>query len=133
MTGGDGGDTLSGGAGNDTMTGGDGYDTFVFTDADIAGGVYSDVITDAYVTRDTMDLSGIDADVNTNGDQAFHIPLDLSSPLLVADHFSGAAGELILIVNDDGTWTLMGDVNGDAAADFAITVSHRWTADQIIL
>ena len=74
--GGAGNDTIAAGAGIDYVTGGAGADTFV---ADINGATYVakrgsvslDVITDFESGLDKIDLRGIDANANKDGDQAF--------------------------------------------------------------
>lgn len=76
LFGGAGNDTIAGGAGTDYMTGGAGADTFI---GDVNGATYQskkgeltlDVITDFKSGTDFIDLSGIDAKVATDGDQAF--------------------------------------------------------------
>ena len=69
-------DVMSGGDGVDFFTGGAGNDTFI---ADIngativakRGAISLDVITDFQKGLDKIDLSGIDANMTLNGDQAF--------------------------------------------------------------
>jgi Ca2+-binding RTX toxin-like protein len=67
-------DRIIGGAGADTLTGGLGSDTFVYTSvSDSPYGAYgsgADWITD-YYPEDRFDLSGIDANANIAGNQAF--------------------------------------------------------------
>jgi Ca2+-binding RTX toxin-like protein len=67
INGGAGNDTLNGGAGADTMNGGSGTDKFVFTSASDADG---DSIVN-FTSGETIDLSAIDWDTVTGGDQAF--------------------------------------------------------------
>ena len=68
LLGGDGSDRLAGGTGNDVLAGGAGRDAFVFTS--VADG--NDRIQDfRRAEGDKIDLSGIDADPLTAGDQAF--------------------------------------------------------------
>jgi serralysin len=62
---------------------------------------------------DRIDLSAIDADANTAGDQAFSF---VGSAV-----FSGVAGELRAVTSLTNS-TVFGDVNGDKVADFAIQV-----------
>lgn len=61
--------------------------------------------------NDTIDLSAIDADVNTAGDQAFH----------TVSAFSGHAGELVVKTGGPYDRILM-DTDGDGAADISIRV-----------
>ncbi len=72
---GDGGDNwFQGGNGKDTFTGGGGADLYDYnlTAASKVGSAGRDVITDFRHLTDKIDLSGIDADTTTAGDQAFH-------------------------------------------------------------
>ncbi len=97
IDGGDGNDTITGGAGADILTGGAGDDVFVYTR------VGRDTITDLS-DSDSIDLSGIDADINTTGDQRF----------AVVGHFSGHAGELVVhYVSATGTTRFAMDTDGD--------------------
>jgi serralysin len=110
--GGDGDDNLVGGVGQDTLTGGLGKDTFSFSTLGESQVGAADLITDLDNLLDKIDLKGVDANVNADGDQKF---------ALVAA-FTGAAGQLV--VSFDGTNTLVqGDTNGDGLADFAITAA----------
>lgn len=72
LLGGDGNDSLTGGAGADTLTGGAGNDQFVYT-ATVGESVTGtrDVITDFVRGQDVINLSGLDANTATAGDQAF--------------------------------------------------------------
>ncbi|MBK6659302.1 MAG: peptidylprolyl isomerase [Proteobacteria bacterium] len=85
LIGGDGADTLSGGGGRDILRGGEGIDLLTggasndrfdfdaLTDlgTDVAA---TDTVTD-FTTGDLLDLSGIDADTTTIGDEAFSTTL----------------------------------------------------------
>jgi Ca2+-binding RTX toxin-like protein len=107
-------DTLIGGAGGDTLTGGAAKDTFTYLatgDSDFEGGF--DLITDL-ARKDAVDLSAIDADTATDGDQAFRF----------VNHFRGHAGELLRSYDaeTDVTHFFM-DVDGDREADMRIDVS----------
>ena len=67
-------DTLLGGAGQDSLTGGGGGDHFVFTSLSDSTNAAPDTITDFLPgDHDQIDLSAIDADTTTPGDQAFHM------------------------------------------------------------
>lgn len=123
VTGGAGDDTLSGGAGRDILFGGLGADTFVFADGDFASATRkgADLIRDfSHAQGDHIDLSAVDADTTTDGDQAF-------SFVGTAD-FSQTAGELRYQVIK-GTAFVAGDTNGDGTADFAIRLGHVLTLD----
>jgi Ca2+-binding RTX toxin-like protein len=113
--GGDGSDRFVSFSGVQMLTGDAGADTFVwqstsYSTVDKAG---RDVITDfSTVDGDHIDLSSIDADATIAGNDAFH---------WAGRHFGGHAGELICS-GTGGKYYVQGDVNGDGAADFAITV-----------
>ena len=72
LIGGAGNDSLTGGAGADTLTGGAGSDVFIYT-ATIGESLTAtrDVITDFVRGQDRINLSGLDANTATAGDQAF--------------------------------------------------------------
>ena len=116
MDGGAGGDTLVGGNGSDQLTGGSGADRFVFTaTADSPAGAGADHILDFSSSQgDKIDLSAIDANTATAGDQSF--------TFIGNQAFHGIAGELHYVSNGSGI-TVEGDVNGDGIADFAINVN----------
>ena len=116
LNGGAGDDHLSGGSGKDMLTGGLGADHFVFDDGDLAGlgSKTADRIVDfRHAQGDVIDLSGIDADTGTVGDQAFSF--------IGTSAFSKTAGELHLTVGHS-SMLLTGDTNGDGMADFAIRI-----------
>ena len=112
LIGGAGADILTGGAGQDSLLGGDGADHFIFAlTTDSAAGA-ADVIGDFATGLDVIDLSGIDADTVTDGDQAF-VFIDAAA-------FGLVAGQLRLVDNGAGMAELSGDVDGDGIADFAV-------------
>lgn len=125
LSGGDGNDSLFGGAGSDRLVGGKGADT-------LYGGAGSDVfaftaVSDSTVnasgrdtifdfgTGDRIDLSRLDANSGTTGDQAFSF--------VGNNAFSNTAGELRVEVSGSKT-TIYGDVDGDGQADFAIDLDN---------
>lgn len=110
LDGGDGDDRLIGNGGADTLTGGAGADVFVFTQNDSLR-KSPDLITDFETASDRIDLSAIDADVLTAGNQAF--------TFINATAFGHVAGELRLY-SSGGALKLAGDMNGDAVADFVL-------------
>jgi Ca2+-binding RTX toxin-like protein len=113
LLGGEGADSLYGGAGADTLSGGAGADRFLFG-AYESGVSAPDRILDFVPGEDSLDLSAIDADLGTAGNQAF--------AFIGATAFSGIAGELRVAF--DGADTLVeGDVDGDGAADFRILLT----------
>ena len=100
----DGDDILIGRGGFDTLEGGAGADLFVY---DTPG--TGDWIMDFGLGDDRIDVSAIDADVATQGDQAFRI----------VDAFSGSAGELV--VNRGGSQPqIQFDVDGDGQSDLTL-------------
>lgn len=109
QSGGAGADRLAGGWGADVLSGGPGRDDFVFADPGHAGaGAARDVILDLEA-RDRIDLSGMDADAATPGDDAF---------ALIDGAFSGTAGELRV-----RSGLVQGDVDGDGRPDFGIVLA----------
>ena len=118
-------DTLVGGAGADTLTGGDGADHFVFVagDSTLAD---TDQIVDL-AAGDRIDLSGLDADLAMAGDQAF--------VWIGAASFTNVAGQLRFEVPVSGPRQLLGDVDGDGAADFQVLLmnTHSLHAADIFL
>ena len=113
LSGGSGNDRLRGGRGIDTLSGGDGADQFEFSMASdsSAGLAAQDIITDFNAAQgDRLGLSAMDADTSLTGNQAFH---------LIATAFTGTGGELRL-VGQGNDLMVMGDIDGDMQADFAI-------------
>ncbi len=121
LDGGFGNDRLIGGKGNDTMTGGFGADTFVVTGASVisskAGGgtLETDFVKDLTKAQgDKIDLSSIDADLATAGDQAFHL----------VTAFTKHAGEMVLnYTASNNLTTLTLDVDGDGKIDYTMKIT----------
>jgi Ca2+-binding RTX toxin-like protein len=111
LSGGQGADTLEGGAGADTLSGGVGADTFMFRAADL--GATDRILDFSRIDGDKINLSAIDANLAAAGDQRF--------AFIGSNTFSKVAGELRAVVSNGNT-TLMGDTNGDGAADFQVVV-----------
>ncbi len=110
ISGGGGADTLIGGMGADTLTGGSGADIFKFDDA----GKKLDTLSDfSFTESDKIDLSLIDANTSTTGNQAFAIA-STSSLGSTATKYS----LWYKVSNQD--IIISGDVNGDTTADFQI-------------
>lgn len=120
LFGGEGTDTLEGGFGRDNLNGGGGRDTFAYNSgadsifATHAGSALYDQIRNFESGTDRLDLRSVDANSVLSGDQAF----------TVVSGFTGRAGELTLnttaVGDGDEITMLLGDVNGDRTADFAI-------------
>jgi Ca2+-binding RTX toxin-like protein len=127
LLGSDGADSLTGGSGADTMTGGLNGDRFVYTaTTDSPATAAHDSIADFnHAESDKIDLSAIDANTLTAGDQAFLF--------IGAQSFHNVAGELHYVTNGTGI-TVEGDINGDGIADFAIdaNVTSLVAADFIL-
>lgn len=120
-------DALDGGAGRDVLIGGDGADTFVFAEAIHSTLAQADRILDFdSAGGDLIDLSGIDALLGTDGDQAF--------TFIGTDAFTGAGGELRLKVIP-GYAQVFADIDGDRDAEFSITLRGNVapTADDVLL
>jgi len=118
LIGGKGADILIGGAGADVMTGGKDADIFRFAVLSHSNATFRDRITD-FSSQDSLDLSLLDADAGTAGDQAFHL----------VGAFTGAAAELVLSYDAAArVTTLLLDVNGDSVADFELTLNGRHEA-----
>ena len=88
---------------------------FVFSKRDHLGNglVEANTIFEFDVGTDKLDLSAIDADSITGGDQSFAVS--------VGAVFSGAAGELLLTTVGLATH-VQGDLDGDSIADFVIVL-----------
>ena len=118
LSGGEGDDLIVGGEGRDNLKGGLGADTFVWESLlDFGGKVISqaDRIMDFVgADGDKIDLSAIDANTNSLGDDAFSF--------IGGAAFSGAAGELRAKTISDGNTYIYGDLDGDKAQDFVIRV-----------
>ena len=113
LDGGAGDDRLRGGEGRDLLRGGSGADRFEFVAFFELGlsGRPEEVIEDFTPGQDRLDLSALDADVATAADDAFDAILDDRAAFT-------RAGQLKL--EDE---VLYGNVDGDEAADFAITLT----------
>lgn len=118
LIGGDGNDVLNGGYGADSLTGGYGADIFKY---DATAIIYSsfadsnDVIQDfSRSDGDKIDLSAMD---NFNG-----VPSNDVFVWIGNQPFHKVAGELRYSITLTGN-TLLGDVNGDGKADFAIKLA----------
>jgi Ca2+-binding RTX toxin-like protein len=111
----EGNDTLHGGAGTDTLAGGSGADRFVFASiGDSAGDADADVITDfGWMQGDRIDLSLIDADTSTAGNQAF--------TFIGSGPYTSVAGQL-RFSQSEGRTTVEGDVNGDGTSAFHLNL-----------
>jgi Ca2+-binding RTX toxin-like protein len=114
----DGDDLIVGGAGADRMAGGAGSDRFQIGGYESGLGAAADRIADFSSGEDLVDISRIDADFRTAGNQEFSY--------IGAAAFSGNAGELRYGFDGADTW-LQGDTDGDGLADFEIMLSGAVT------
>ena len=114
LNGGAGPDVIIGGFGTDQLTGGPGGDTFVFPKLETTVDLIKDI-----ASADIIDLSGIDANLNLDGDQAF----------TKVSHFTGHAGQLCLVYDKSHHVThIRLDVDGDGNADMTINLSGKQTS-----
>jgi Ca2+-binding RTX toxin-like protein len=114
VNGGAGDDLLIGGGGADALTGGTGADTFRFGSYESGTGAEADRVLDFTSGEDMIDLSSIDADLWTSGNQAF--------AFIGGAAFSGTAGELRYAFDGTDGW-LQADTNGDGFSDYEIVFS----------
>jgi Ca2+-binding RTX toxin-like protein len=103
----DGNDILIGHLGMDSLWGGAGADRFIINQLDVL-----DRIIDFEHGVDKIDVSDIDADISTAGNQAF--------TFIGTGNFTGAAGQLRIAFTSSATYMVEGDVNGDGKADLII-------------
>jgi Ca2+-binding RTX toxin-like protein len=112
------GDIIVGREGADTLTGNGGDDLFRYNNAADSAGRSVDRILDFAAGGDKIDLTSVDADRLAAGDQAFR--------WIGSDAFSGAgaasAGELRAF-EDQGSWFVEGDTDGDGLADLVIELT----------
>lgn len=133
MDGGYGRDTLNGGIGNDTLIGDANADTLIGgSDKDMLyGGAGADLFVYREAADSTVDPDGQDVIYRldrTTGDQidlrvidAITGGADDAFTFIGSNEFSGAAGELRVVL-EAGSWVVFGNIDGDSAPDFAITV-----------
>lgn len=108
-------DVLIGGAGRDTLDGGTEADTFQFrlVSDSRATAATRDVIVQFETGVDLIDLTRLDANSLTNGNQAF--------VFIGAAAFGNVAGQLRVIGGANSV--LQADVNGDGVADFEVQLN----------
>lgn len=120
----EGNDVIEGGPGTEYMGGGGGVNSYIYrSTGDSPVAAPDKIISESEF--DTLDLSAIDADTTTDGNQAFTI---VGAP-------TGTPGQLWFVYDSSGGGIdVLGDVNGDGQADFAIIVLN-WstlTTDHIV-
>lgn len=113
LYGGNGNDILVGGSGRDVLSGGAGYDRFDFNNIAESGitSALRDTIKDFARGQDRINLSAIDANAVTAGDDAF-------TTLIGAKAAFTAAGQLKFTGG-----ILYGNTDSDASAEFAIALT----------
>lgn len=144
MTGGSGADIIVGGAGSDRLTGGGGADRFVFnfTSESAWASTNRDTITDFQKGLDRIDLSGIDANVQLGGNQAFTKVITSGQPYSDPNFTAGtisvwkatAADQTWVFLNTDNTDTGTGSNPYDAIEGMIILSGlHNLAASDFIL
>ncbi len=143
LKGGAGNDRINGGFGEDILTGGAGNDTFVYTSTDDVGLVFglndgnslatvAERITDFTQGQDRIDLSAIDARVETAGNQAFNF---LGTAAFTAANTNGGLRYSYLAEQD--ITVVEGSFDSDPRLDteFQIVLSGRvnLTANDFVL
>ena len=121
LHGGDGIDYLFGQAGADALFGGAGGDWFFYGAVSDSAAGAADGLGDFDPLEDAIDLSRVDADVNTAGDQAFSF----------VGAFTGVAGQATLTYEPANDVTrFLADVDGDGVADMEITIAGNVDASR---
>ncbi|MCF3642697.1 calcium-binding protein [Rhizobium sp. TRM95111] len=123
LSGGKGRDVLIGGLGSDLLNGGKGADNFDFNSVDdsVVGSNRDEIVDFNRGQGDVIDLSGIDANENSGGNQSFDF--------IGTSGFSGTARELRY-----NGHIIAGDVDGDGSADFQIEANlTQYFADDFVL
>ena len=110
LTGSAGDDIVFGGLGADMMDGGPGANVYLYRSTDESTAASQDSLV--LGANDLIDLSFIDADGGSAGNQAF--------AFVGANAFSGTAGELRAADQGGGNWRIEGDTDGDGVADLVI-------------
>jgi Ca2+-binding RTX toxin-like protein len=123
LTGGAGGDILFAAAGADDLAGGAGADTFRYDLVSDSTAAATDGILDFQSGTDRIDLSRIDANSNSAGNQAFS--------WIGSSAFDGAAGQLRAF-QSGGNWIVEGDTDGDGDADLVISVTTQGAAPLVL-
>jgi len=114
LTGLAGNDVLTGGGGADTLYGGADADKFVYTATSDSTSAARDVIMDFVHGIDRIDLSLIDANTSSNGNQAF---------AFVAGQTSNVVANSVTWFESNGNTIVQADVNGNTTADLAIVLT----------
>ena len=108
-------DAIRGAAGADTLRGNGGADRFVFTTIADTKVSAPDKILDFQHGVDKLDLGQIDAVSTAGGNQAF--------TFIGESAFTNHAGQLRVDTTDPNKTLVLGDIDGNGVADFAIELS----------
>jgi Ca2+-binding RTX toxin-like protein len=112
-------DVIRGGFGADTLRGGGGDDIFVFKGASASTKTSTDMIRDFRHGYDTIDVSGINANIKRAGNNQFEL-VSGKGPLKIGElHFW----------DENGSTILAADVDGDKAADFYLVFYSKVKLD----
>ena len=122
ITGNSGNNVINGGGGGDVLKGGSGADTFNFDAISDSAESDHDLIKDFQHNGDHIDLSSIDADSGTAGNQSFNFLTTKDAA------FTGQAGDLRFVSNGQLT-AIEADINGDKVADFVIDLQGKAALD----
>ena len=100
---------------------------FDFNAASASPATAPDRIVDFTSGADRIDLVGIDASTKASGNQAFNF--------IGSASFSHVAGQLRVDTSDPARTLVLGDVNGDGVADFAVALdgAHQLVAADFVL
>jgi Ca2+-binding RTX toxin-like protein len=137
MFGGNGEDLIHGGSGVNTLAGGLDRDTFAFQSFGAGHGY--DRITDFELAYDKIDLSEIDADPLTDGNQEFRFSnraLRFDDDVISYNNspvLSGSAGRVSSKVDNGHTYVYVQTEDGLTSAHIILDGEFRLTADNFIL
>jgi Ca2+-binding RTX toxin-like protein len=112
-------DLIHGNLGADLLAGNGGADTFRYDGIADSNAASRDHILDFAAGTDKIDLSRVDSSSSAAGDQAFS--------WIGSDAFSGSAGQL-RAYEQNGTWFVEGDTDGDSVADLVIALTLQGPA-----
>ncbi|HEY0130546.1 MAG TPA: M10 family metallopeptidase C-terminal domain-containing protein, partial [Allosphingosinicella sp.] len=107
-------DLIHGNLGADTLAGNNGADAFRYQAIFESDAANMDQIVDFTPGTDRIELDRIDADTLSAGNQAFN--------WIGSSAFTGSASQL-RAYEQNGTWFVEGDVNGDGSADLVIALT----------
>ena len=112
------GDLIQGNGGADALTGGEGADIFRYLSTSDSTTGAADRILDFTPGTDKIDLSRIDANTHSAGDQAF----SWIGPNAFTGSGAASAGQLRAFQSGQ-SWFVQGDTDGDGSADFVVELT----------